>query len=41
VGIFVGPVLLAVAYKLLGDWIAEVDAAPTPGGGQPKSPGHR
>jgi predicted PurR-regulated permease PerM len=26
VGIFVGPVLLAVAYKLLDDWIAEVDA---------------
>jgi predicted PurR-regulated permease PerM len=25
VGIFVGPVLLAVAYKLLGEWIAEVD----------------
>ena len=25
VGIFVGPVLLAVAYKLLADWIAEVD----------------
>jgi len=28
VGIFVGPVLLAVAYKLLGDWIAEVDLLP-------------
>jgi len=28
VGIFVGPVLLAVAYKLLGDWIAEVDLPP-------------
>jgi predicted PurR-regulated permease PerM len=28
VGIFVGPVLLAVAYKLLGEWIAEADAAP-------------
>ena len=27
VGIFVGPVVLAVAYKLLGDWIAEVDVA--------------
>jgi predicted PurR-regulated permease PerM len=26
VGIFVGPVLLAVAYKLLGEWIAEADA---------------
>ena len=26
VGIFVGPVVLAVAYKLLDDWIAEVDA---------------
>jgi predicted PurR-regulated permease PerM len=26
VGIFVGPVVLAVAYKLLGDWIDEVDA---------------
>jgi len=26
VGIFVGPVFLAVAYKLLDDWIAEVDA---------------
>lgn len=26
VGIFVGPVLLAVAYKLLDDWIAEADA---------------
>jgi predicted PurR-regulated permease PerM len=25
VGIFVGPVLLAVAYKLLEDWIAEAD----------------
>ncbi len=25
VGIFVGPVVLAVAYKLLDDWIAEVD----------------
>jgi len=23
VGIFVGPVLLAVSYKLLGEWIAE------------------
>jgi predicted PurR-regulated permease PerM len=28
VGIFVGPVVLAVAYKLLGDWIAEVDLPP-------------
>jgi len=28
VGIFVGPVLLAVAYKLLVEWIAEADAAP-------------
>jgi predicted PurR-regulated permease PerM len=25
VGIFVGPVVLAVAYKLLGDWIAEAE----------------
>ena len=25
VGIFVGPVLLAVAYKLLGEWLAEAD----------------
>jgi predicted PurR-regulated permease PerM len=25
VGIFVGPVLLAVSYKLLGEWIAEAD----------------
>jgi predicted PurR-regulated permease PerM len=29
VGIFVGPVLLAVAYKLLEDWIAEADAPAT------------
>lgn len=28
VGIFVGPVLLAVAYKLLDDWISEVDLPP-------------
>jgi predicted PurR-regulated permease PerM len=28
VGIFVGPVLLAVAYKLLDDWIAEADLPP-------------
>jgi predicted PurR-regulated permease PerM len=37
VGIFVGPVLLAVAYKLLGDWIAEVDVPPraTAGRGPP------
>ena len=31
VGIFVGPVVLAVAYKLLGDWIAEVDLPPEGG----------
>ncbi len=39
VGIFVGPVLLAVAYKLLGDWIAEVDqpAAAAGPGRQPAS----
>jgi predicted PurR-regulated permease PerM len=40
VGIFVGPVLLAVAYKLLGEWIAEadppVDAASTGDGGGPR-----
>jgi predicted PurR-regulated permease PerM len=29
VGIFVGPVLLAVAYKLLQEWIAEADAQAT------------
>ena len=28
VGIFVGPVLLAVAYTLLDDWIAEADTPP-------------
>jgi predicted PurR-regulated permease PerM len=33
VGIFVGPVVLAVAYKLLGDWIAEVELPPRPGAG--------
>jgi predicted PurR-regulated permease PerM len=41
VGIFVGPVLLAVAYKLLGDWIAEVDMPPRPGadaGSPPAAP---
>jgi predicted PurR-regulated permease PerM len=39
VGIFVGPVLLAVAYKLLGEWIAEVDApqAAAAGPGQPST----
>jgi len=38
VGIFVGPVLLAVAYKLLGDWIAEVDAPPLAGAASGKQP---
>jgi predicted PurR-regulated permease PerM len=27
VGLFVGPVILAVAYRLLGAWIDEQDAA--------------
>ena len=31
VGIFVGPVVLAVAYRLLDDWIAEVDLPPGAG----------
>jgi len=35
VGIFVGPVVLAVAYKLLGDWIAEADP---PAAAEPKPP---
>jgi len=35
VGIFVGPVVLAVAYKLLGDWIAEADVAPAPAAERP------
>lgn len=30
VGIFVGPVLLAVSYTLLDSWIADGDAAPAP-----------
>ena len=39
VGIFVGPVLLAVTYKLLGDWIAEVDLPPRPAPGSGSPPG--
>ena len=38
VGIFVGPVLLAVAYKLLGEWIAEADA---PRDAEAQPPAHR
>ncbi len=41
VGIFVGPVLLAVSYKLLGEWIAEVDGPQQPVGaeaGRPPAP---
>jgi predicted PurR-regulated permease PerM len=30
VGIFVGPVVLAVAYTLLDDWVATGAAAPEP-----------
>ena len=33
VGIFVGPVVLAVAYTLLEAWIADGESAPTPGPG--------
>ena len=29
VGIFVGPVVLAVAYKLLGEWISDENAPGT------------
>jgi predicted PurR-regulated permease PerM len=40
VGIFVGPVVLAVSYKLLEEWIDEVDLpqSATPGGRPPARP---
>jgi predicted PurR-regulated permease PerM len=31
VGLFVGPVLLAVSWTLLGTWISDIDRAPKPG----------
>jgi predicted PurR-regulated permease PerM len=31
VGLFVGPVLLAVSWTLLGTWIGDIDRAPKPG----------
>ena len=31
IGLFVGPVVLAVTYRLLEWWIAEIDAPPAPG----------
>jgi predicted PurR-regulated permease PerM len=30
IGIFVGPVLLAVTYTLLNDWVARADSPPAP-----------
>jgi len=38
IGIFAGPVILAVAYKLLDDWMSD-DGAPAPG--TPRSPPQR
>ena len=38
VGLFVGPVLLAVAYRLVGAWIDEQDDVPAPGEAPPKAP---
>jgi predicted PurR-regulated permease PerM len=33
VGLFIGPAVLAVAYTLVGSWIAETDREPAAGGG--------
>ena len=45
-GLFLGPTLLAVAYSLLGDWVAseptaEVPAEPDPAGPDPAGPGRQ
>ncbi len=39
-GLFVGPVLLAVAYTLLDAWVSEASDADAPEGGAPARPAH-
>ena len=40
IGLFVGPVILAVTYRLLGAWIADIDRPPgeVPGSAVPAAP---
>ena len=40
VGLFIGPVVLAVAYTELSAWIAEQDATPDAGAATPAAPDH-